>query len=127
MVAAACLLASQYGAAVQALAVVEMTGWPHVFRGDEEPHSPRNEALAEAKKHVAELDGVDGDVTVGVASEQLAALSVDVDLLMIGSSGHGAAHRLMLGSTSGYLADHARCPLLVVPRSHAREADEVRL
>jgi len=40
-----------------------------------------------------------------------------VQLLVVGSRGYGPMKRLILGSTSDYLQRHARCSLLVLPRS----------
>ena len=39
-----------------------------------------------------------------------------LDLLVVGSRNYGPVKRLVLGSTSNYLARHARGPLLVLPR-----------
>ena len=38
----------------------------------------------------------------------------DVDLLVLGARGHSLVARVLLGSTSDYVANHARCPVLVV-------------
>ena len=53
----------------------------------------------------------------GLAGEELAAFGDEVQLLVVGSRGYGPMKRLILGSTSGYLERHARCSLLVLPRS----------
>jgi len=39
--------------------------------------------------------------------------------MIAGSRSYGPWRRLVLGSTSRYLARHARCSLLVIPRSAA--------
>jgi len=36
---------------------------------------------------------------------------------VVGSRSYGPVRRLLLGSTSGKLARHAACPLLVTPRA----------
>lgn len=38
----------------------------------------------------------------------------DVDLIVLGARGHSLVARVLLGSTSDYVANHARCPVLVV-------------
>ena len=41
----------------------------------------------------------------------------ELDLLVVGSRGYGPLRRLVSGSTSNYLERHARCSLLVLPRT----------
>jgi nucleotide-binding universal stress UspA family protein len=48
----------------------------------------------------------------GVALERL---SEHVDLIVTGSRGWGASHRVVLGSTADHLTHHAHCPVIVVP------------
>lgn len=38
----------------------------------------------------------------------------DADLLVLGARGHSLVARALLGSTSDYVANHARCPVLIV-------------
>jgi nucleotide-binding universal stress UspA family protein len=44
----------------------------------------------------------------------------DVDLLVIGSRGHGPLGRVLLGSVSSEIVRSASCPVMVVPRSASR-------
>eukprot|EP01018_Ginkgo_biloba_P027245 Gb_20329 [translate_table: standard] len=39
-----------------------------------------------------------------------------IDLLVVGSHGHGALRRAVIGSVSDYCAHHAKCPVLIVKR-----------
>jgi nucleotide-binding universal stress UspA family protein len=78
--------------------------------------APLSTLLARAKEQVTALEGVQGDAVLGNPGEELAAFGERVDLLVVGSRGHGPLRRLMLGSTSSYLAGHAGCALLVLPR-----------
>jgi nucleotide-binding universal stress UspA family protein len=73
--------------------------------------------LSEANERMAQLDGVDGRAVYGLAGEELAAFGGEVQLLVVGSRGYGPMKRLIIGSTSDYLQRHARCSLLVLPRS----------
>jgi nucleotide-binding universal stress UspA family protein len=69
---------------------------------------------------VATLDPAietDAEAIVGRTSDVLDALSAEVDLVICGSRGWGAIRRVALGSTSDRLIHHARCPVVVVPRS----------
>ena len=43
-----------------------------------------------------------------------------VDVVVCGSRGFGPLHAALAGSTSRHLADHAPCPVVVVPRGGAR-------
>jgi nucleotide-binding universal stress UspA family protein len=69
------------------------------------------------------LEGVDAEATYGGPREELARLSREVDLLIVGSRSYGPAHRLFQGTTSTYLTRHTGCPLLVLPRVAKRATD----
>ncbi len=62
----------------------------------------------------------------GLAGEELAVLSGEVDLIVVGSRGYGPIRRMVRGSTSNYLERHARCSLLVVPRTAISAAAPAR-
>jgi len=62
-----------------------------------------------------ELDRRDGDPV-----RELVAASGGLDLLVLGSRGHGPLRRLLLGSVSAHVVRHAACPLLLLP--HGAEA-----
>ena len=53
----------------------------------------------------------------GDASEALLETAKGADLLVVGNRGRGAIKELLLGSTSGRIADHAPCPVVIV-RAH---------
>jgi nucleotide-binding universal stress UspA family protein len=78
-------------------------------------------AALEAKRDqiercIAQLEpGIVGRVADGTAHQELAELSAEVDLLVVGTSRRGAFGRVLLGSTSEQLSREASCPLLVVP------------
>ena len=76
--------------------------------------------LGEATSRMHELPGVEGRAVYGLAGEELAAFGDEVDILVVGSRGYGPVRRLVLGSTSDYLERHARCSLLVLPRTSRR-------
>jgi nucleotide-binding universal stress UspA family protein len=75
--------------------------------------------LQEAKSRMKELSGVEGRAAYGLTGEELAAFGDEVDILVVGSRGYGPVRRLVIGSTSDYLERHARCSLLVLPRTAA--------
>jgi nucleotide-binding universal stress UspA family protein len=68
---------------------------------------------------------VSDDVRLGDATHELAALSAECDLLVLGSRRLGPVRRLALGSTSERVIRHAACPVLVPARGVAREHDDV--
>ena len=63
----------------------------------------------------------DVEQTTGDPAKQLLAVADerDVDLIVVGKSGHGAAGDLVLGSTAAKLTHRTTRPLLVVPRRRA--------
>lgn len=58
----------------------------------------------------------EGRLMTGSPGALLADVSSEVDLMVVGSRGHGPLRRTLLGSTSRALMSSARSPLLVVPR-----------
>ncbi|MGK2956133.1 MAG: universal stress protein [Solirubrobacterales bacterium] len=53
---------------------------------------------------------------VGDPGQRLSEIAEDFDLMVIGSRCYGPVKRVLLGSVSAHLMDHARCPLLIMPR-----------
>jgi nucleotide-binding universal stress UspA family protein len=74
-----------------------------------------------ARDLLASLEGVEGHVAIGAPASELVAFGDRVDLLVVGSRGHGPLRRLALGSTSLPLIREARCSLLVIPRPAVAE------
>ena len=78
----------------------------------------------ECEEAIADLPGgleADVRVVVGPPGTSIAdAAREGTDLLVTGSRAYGPLKAVVLGSTSGHLADHAACPVLIVPRgAHA--------
>jgi nucleotide-binding universal stress UspA family protein len=59
---------------------------------------------------------VDCQITEGRAQERIVenAEKTEADMVMIGAKGHSQIDRILLGSTSDYVATHAPCSVLVV-------------
>ncbi|HTP21822.1 MAG TPA: universal stress protein [Solirubrobacteraceae bacterium] len=115
--AAARELAVQHGAAVWALQVVSL--------GDEHDDGaiPADwpEGTSRLIRHTIERlrelgDDVEGDAICGRPQEELVRFGENLDLLVVGSRGYGPLGRLFHGGVSDYLARHAPCPLLILPR-----------
>jgi nucleotide-binding universal stress UspA family protein len=51
----------------------------------------------------------------GFPVEELLAISQDADLLVVGSRGGGGFARLLIGSVSSQVVQHATCPVVVIP------------
>jgi nucleotide-binding universal stress UspA family protein len=115
-VAHAVLLAAAVDAQAQARSVVELHvygggGWITAVSTLEDPAT----TIAAARERLGELEGVELEVIAGPVREELAALSERADVLVCGSRHQTTVKRVMLGSTSDFLARHAACPLLITP------------
>jgi nucleotide-binding universal stress UspA family protein len=95
---------------------------------------PDDQMLAEQAKHrvQAEVDKTLSDlagprppeVTVkiafGSAVEELVKAGQDADLLVVGSRGAGGFARMMQGSVSSLVTQHAPCPVVIIPPADRR-------
>jgi nucleotide-binding universal stress UspA family protein len=112
----ATLLAGDLGAKLIARNVVELrvysgAGWTTGGVAIEDADT----ALAAARARLGDFDALELDAIVGPVREELTALSEQVDVLVCGSRHQSTGKRVVLGSTSDYLARHSACPLLVTP------------
>ncbi len=77
----------------------------------------REVAEAEVEKVLGrDRDGLDLQIAVleGAASLRLLEYDQAADLIVIGSRGRGGFAGLLLGSVSQHLAEHARCPVVII-------------
>ena len=51
----------------------------------------------------------------GFPAEELLNAGKDADMIVLGSRGAGGFTQLMMGSVAGQVAQHAHCPVLLVP------------
>jgi nucleotide-binding universal stress UspA family protein len=109
------------GAALKLMTAVMIPpsfGAPYAFAYDvdellEDLRASAADALVRA---ASQLDvPVTTSVTEGPPSQALEQLSREVDLVIAGSRGWGAALRVLLGSATSHLIHHAACPVIVVP------------
>lgn len=107
---AARAIAWQLGADVYATTIVAASNWPDAQAGI-------GWRATAAQRRMTEIPGVHGRAVEGEPHRVLAAMSADVDLLVIGHHHHGALRRLVLGDVAEDLASRSRCPLLVVPEA----------
>ncbi len=81
--------------------------------------------LEDAASRVPDGLPVKVEGVVGDPGGKLAELSENTDLLVVGSRSYGPIRRVLLGSVSAHLVNHAHCPLLVTPRRVPNAADEI--
>jgi nucleotide-binding universal stress UspA family protein len=112
-------LAQRDGAKLSVRHVVTMAAWSYAAPMPANWGEIVEDDRAGAQARLDELEGVEGQAVCGLAGEELAAFGERVDLLVVGSRNYGPLRRLVLGSTSQGLARHARCALLVLPRTAA--------
>jgi nucleotide-binding universal stress UspA family protein len=102
-------------------AVRGYSGGPAVYPQDATlTEEARAAAQAETDKVLARLREVRPEpVTVeavhGIPAEVLINASKDADMLVLGSRGAGGFARLMMGSVAGQVAQHAHCPVVIIP------------
>lgn len=70
-------------------------------------------AICEDRNVNVETKMVTGDARYALCE---AAEKMKVNLLVVGSRGHGAIRRAVMGSVSNYCAHHAKCPVLIVKK-----------
>uniref|UniRef100_A0A0C9QNS5 TSA: Wollemia nobilis Ref_Wollemi_Transcript_15672_657 transcribed RNA sequence n=1 Tax=Wollemia nobilis TaxID=56998 RepID=A0A0C9QNS5_9CONI len=76
----------------------------------------RAKAICEGCNVNLETKMVNGDPRYAICE---AAEKLKVNLLVIGSRGHGAIRRAVIGSVSNYCAHHAKCPVLIVKKQNS--------
>src|ERR1700750_196764 len=76
-------------------------------------------AQAETDQVLAALGSQPASVTVtavhGLPVDELIKASQGADMLVLGRRGMGGFVRLLMGSVSSQVAQHAQCPVLIVP------------
>ena len=79
------------------------------------------EAVAAAVETAPGVE-VEQRVVEGVPAERLVAAAADAEMLVVGSRGLGGFSGLLLGSVGQQCAQHARCPVVIVP--HVARSEE---
>jgi nucleotide-binding universal stress UspA family protein len=101
------------------LTVAHAWQWP--YGTVEEDKRPLREAAEHVLWHggqcasaTSAVADVETDLYEGHAAERLVQLSAEADLVVVGSRGLGWLPRAVVGSVATYVAEHARCPVIVV-------------
>jgi nucleotide-binding universal stress UspA family protein len=91
------------------------------YQGDEDlVEKGRQAAQAETDKVVTGLGAaaptsVTVKATQGIPAEEILNEGADVDMIVVGSRGGGGFARLLLGSVSSTVAEHAKVPVMILP------------
>jgi nucleotide-binding universal stress UspA family protein len=123
----AAAMARASGATVTVICIVdiaaELGGWAAAWSYGEVLEAERQAARAKVDDALEAIGDVSafGSVRDGGAADELIAASRQLDLLVVGSRNYGPLRRALLGSVSGRVAEHAFCPIVVVPRSAVAE------
>jgi len=118
--AAARDLAAQHGSTILALQVVSLEDMHDEAPIPADWAEGTSRLIHHSSGQLSELgDDVLSDAVYGVPREELVRFGENLDLLLIGSRGYGPLGRLFHGHISDYLARHAPCPLLILPRGLA--------
>lgn len=102
-------------------AITGFYGGVATYPGDQElTEKAREAAQAETDKVLAERDGPRPEsVTVtaihGFVVEEIIKAGNDADLIVLGSRGAGGFARMIMGSTSSQVVQHAPRPVVIVP------------
>jgi nucleotide-binding universal stress UspA family protein len=119
--------ARRHEARLRVLMVDEPIAFDHVSTAGAIGYQPASEVLRRSRRRTLEravatlrpYTEATGNLLGGDAVAELARASDELDLLVVGSRGHGPVRRLILGSVSRGLAHSAACGLVVVPRLRA--------
>lgn len=95
----------------------------HVTEGDLRPYDQVESQTKEALEFALEAEvkdeatrrAIERGVVNGSPTKTLLAESETAELLVVGSSGSGALHTLVFGSTALELVKHARCAVVAIP------------
>lgn len=121
-------LARRQHARIALLHVIASAVIPDVFLTSIRMDLPQIAELSE--EHLARLARRMGirpkhqRVRTGRAAEEILGFAeeIEADLIVIGSRGHGAFERMLIGTTAERVVRQARCPVLVVPLPEIKRA-----
>jgi nucleotide-binding universal stress UspA family protein len=120
-------LAETMGAELRVISVLARPAPSHPIFAFTSYHEHLEQLRAESHSRLVEvLDGLspcpemEPLVVEGDPAEVLTEHSAELGLLVVGSRGYGPLRRVLLGSVSDALLEHAACPVMIVPRGVER-------
>ena len=121
-------IARHAGAALRLIAVPELPAMCAAWGGYALTVDTMHDLAADTLARAADAAGTDVIVERCIAEapvvDGVSRHSDGVDLLIIGSHGHGRLSRVMLGTRTGPILHHASTPVLVVPECASETLDE---
>jgi nucleotide-binding universal stress UspA family protein len=102
-------------------AVADVWGSTSHYQGDESlTDKARVAAQAEADSVLSTLgdarpESVTVKATQGIPAEEILNEGANVDMIVLGSRGGGGFARLLLGSVSSTVVEHAKVPVMILP------------
>ncbi len=100
------------------------------------PHSPLDDRLATARRHLAGMVktlreyhpqvAIEHEAREGRAAQVLLEVARDCDLLVVGGRGRGGVTGALVGSVSLHCVAHSPCPVVVVRRQRKDSAIKAR-
>jgi nucleotide-binding universal stress UspA family protein len=107
------------------LTVVHAWDYPYLDVGVPPQMKTEAERVLSAAEASLKLPGstpvlVEAKLLTGAPAAVLIDEAADADLLVVGARGRGALRAIILGSTSSYAIQHAKCPVVVVHATNKR-------
>ncbi|MBK5233122.1 MAG: universal stress protein [Thermoleophilia bacterium] len=113
-------LARTLKASVQLAGVIPAVRTPgriaHTDRGYQQVLESDMQKLLDEATARTQLDDVEALVKTGNPADELVRMSIELDLLVLGSRGYGPVRRVLLGGTAVRVMRSSGCPVAVVPR-----------
>ncbi|GLJ09367.1 hypothetical protein SUGI_0107480 [Cryptomeria japonica] len=95
----------------------------HVFEIAGRTQNHITQRILSQAKEICEKGNVSIEMKVVIGETRYAiceaADEMKVDLLIVGTHGHGAVKRAIVGSVSEYCTRHCKCPVMVVKKPHS--------